>query len=93
MTQGAELKRWGYPCAGETSCKPECGPASFGGHDFDICPGSAARSSWRLQAALIKRREGQICQRLDPSSLPAWLLEDLSLIEQEVTEQASRRKK
>lgn len=40
-----------------------------------------ARGSWRLQAALLKRREGQLCGGLVASSLPSWLLEDLSTID------------
>jgi len=75
------MKRWGFPCAGESACAPVCGPATFGDVAFPVCPGHAARTSWRLQAALIKRREGQICGGIDARTVPAWLLEDLSRIE------------
>jgi hypothetical protein len=48
------------------------------GLEWPTCPVGSARSDWRVQAAMIALRTRQVCGSMDPATLPAWLLFDMS---------------
>jgi hypothetical protein len=88
VAAGASLAKWGYPCAETGTCTEHCEGGHFMGLDWQTCPVGVARSSWRIQAALLTLRTKQLCGHVDPQSIPSWLLTDMAELDRLIAKAA-----